>query len=936
VFGTAVREYRRRLCLSQEELASRTGLSVRTVGKLEAGQIASPRSATVRLLADVFGLSGVERDRFCDAANPPLTFGAPAAAVAGAGGAGRPATLAQSVAPAQLPADVAGFTGRARHLAVLDALLSEGDGPAAVVIGAIAGTAGVGKTALAVHWSHRARDRFPDGQLFVNLRGFAATPPLRPIEALTRFLHALGVPPEQVPMDVEEAAALYRSLLAERRMLVVLDNASEPDQVRPLLPGSPLCRVLVTSRDEMAGLVARDGARRLGLHVLAAPESHDLLGRLLGPERAAAQPQQLAELAELCAHLPLALRIAAANLDRGGYPTVGDYVAELRAADRLVALAVDGDAQAAVRAAFDLSYANLPESTRRLFRLVGLVPGPDVTPDAAAALLDATSEEARQLLSRLADAHLIERTAGAEPRSPDRPRRDRFTCHDLLREYAREQAMTQESGTRRQAAMDRLFEYYLHTAAAATALLDPDKLRLPLPDRMRDRRDALAFADDVQAVSWLDAEQSNLVAAITHAAAHGPRPMAWLLADSLRGYYRLRAVDWQTVALSALAAAEADNEPRAQTTAHLSLGRLRARVGRYAEAIDHYNHALALARQSGWLEAQAAALLNAGVAHTELGQLVEAADRARSALAILRQIGPPSRTAAALNNLGLTLAHLGRSVEATDYYTQALELYRRVGYRAGEAMALGNLAWLYHDIGRTEEALAHLHEALALYPGTDDQLMQAMTLNTLAVIHCDAGRYRQAFEAARSALALARELDGRRAEAWALCQLARTHEQVGQHKQAVPLYHQALRLAREGRDRLPELDILIGLANAGRKFGTLGEATEHAKQALSLARRYGYRVREGRARTALAGLYLDAGDPDRAIDEATRAAAIQRETGHRLGEADTLAILGDAVSQRDGPAAAIPHWRQALALYTAIGAPRADELSALLASVSDP
>jgi tetratricopeptide (TPR) repeat protein/transcriptional regulator with XRE-family HTH domain len=887
-FGALLRQHRIAARLTQEQLASLAQLSSRTVGDLERGRVRRPQPPSVRLLADALGLTDAERDRFEQAAHAEYWVGRlqgdERGVLAGIGSG--------AVALAQLPPDVAGFTGRSVELAGLEALIA--DGPEQPTISVIVGAAGVGKTTLAVHWAHGARDRFPDGQLFANLRGFAATPPSRPIDVLTRFLHALGVPAEQVPMDAEEATSLYRSLLADRRMLVVLDNAAEPDQIRPLLPGGPHCRVLATSRDDLAGLVARDGARRLVLQVLAAPESYGLLARLLGAERAAAEPQHLAELAHLCAHLPLALRIAAANLDRGGYPTVSDYLVELRSEDRLAAFAVDGDPQAAVRAAFDVSYAKLPQPARRLFRLLGLVPGPDITMDAAAALLDATVEETRRLLKWLAGAHLLERAAGVE---------HRFTCHDLLREYARERARAQESAAQRRAATARLFGHYLHVAAAAARILDPDKLRLPLPDLTKCRCAVPAFTDGVQALSWLDAEHANLVAAITHAAAHGPRSMAWLLADSLRGYDRRRmhAVDWQTVALSALAAAEADNEPRAQVMARLSLGLLHVRAGSYVEALDQYDRALVLARRIDWLEAQAAALVNIGAAYSDMGQLADSADRLGSALAILRTIGPATQPAAAMNNLGLTLTHLGRPVEAADHYLQAIELYRRLGNRTGTAIALANLAALCHDTGRTEEALAHLREALGLCSGTQDQLLQALALSTLAEVRCDAGHHGLALEAAKTALATARDLGAPRFEAAALYQVARTHEWMGELKPAVEQYREALLLACGSNDRLPELDVRIGLANAGRQLGALDEATGHAEQALALAQRYGYRMREGRARTVLAALHLDAGDIDRAIDEATRAAAIQRETGHRRGEADALVLLDDAFSRRTEP-----------------------------------
>ncbi|HVQ91156.1 MAG TPA: AfsR/SARP family transcriptional regulator, partial [Mycobacteriales bacterium] len=373
--------------------------------------------------------------------------------------------------PAQLPAAVAAFTGRDRHLRELDGLLATGAAarPPVLVISTIAGAAGVGKTALAVHWARRVAGAFPDGQLHVNLRGHAAGPPVRPLEALAGFLHALGVPPADVPSEVEQAAALYRSVLAGKRVLVVLDNARHPDQVRPLLPSEPGCLVIVTSRDQLGGLVARDGAVRLALDVLTPAEARLLLARLLGADRVAAEPLAAAELAELCGRLPLALRIAAANLGAAPRTTIARYTSQLAAGDRLAALEVDGDPQASVRAAFELSYRDLPGAAQRLFRLLGLVPGPDLTPPAAAALAAVPVEQAARLLDRLAAAHLVEH------RVPGR-----YGCHDLLRRYAAERAGSDDPAADRQAALGRLVDFYLHSVAAAAERLYPHLLRPPL------------------------------------------------------------------------------------------------------------------------------------------------------------------------------------------------------------------------------------------------------------------------------------------------------------------------------------------------------------------------------------------------------------------------------------------------------------------------
>jgi tetratricopeptide (TPR) repeat protein/DNA-binding XRE family transcriptional regulator len=653
--GARLGAWRQRALLTQEQLADRAGVSVRTIRQLEAGQVHHPRSDTLRRLADALGLTEEERAALATAIGGTGAH-APMASVGGAG--------------CQLPMDVAGFTGRADSLTWLDRLLTAGAETAAtVVISAIGGTAGVGKTALAIHWAHQIRADFPDGQLYVNLRGYAPAPPMRSVEALAHFLHALGIAAEQVPVELEEAAALYRTLLTDKRILVVLDNARDAEQVRPLLPGSSGCLVVVTSRDRLAGLVATHGAHRLGLDVLAPSEAVVLLAHILGEERVAAEPQATAAVAEACGFLPLALRIAAANLLDQPQDSIADYVSRLRAGDRLGELAVDGDPQAAVGVAFDTSYATLDPQAQRLFRSLGLIPGPDVTAPAAAALTGMQRPAVEQVLDRLAGAHLL------EPRAPGR-----FGFHDLLRLYARQRSEAEDSEAERQAALGRLLEWYLHTAATATQLLYPTMVRLPLPPATS-HLPVPAFSDRAQALAWLDAERPNLVAAVQHAAGHGPRPSAWLLADALHGYLwqGMYVVDWSAVAEAALAAAQAEGGPRAQSSAQLSLADLNLCLSRYRQAIEHYSRALALNQQTGWLEAQAATLSKLGVAYARSGRLAEAAHHHHRALALNQRIGRLGGQATNLGNLGVVYLEQGRLEAAFDHHAQALALFRQLG-----------------------------------------------------------------------------------------------------------------------------------------------------------------------------------------------------------------------------------------------------------------
>ena len=826
---------------------------------------------------------------------------------------------ARAAVIAQLPPDVAGFTGRTVELGQLNRLEQPDADPTAVPITVITGTAGVGKTALAVHWAHRVRDRFPGGQLYVNLGGYQSTPPLRPLEALTGFLRALDVPTDQIPIDADEVAGLYRSLLADRRMLVLLDNARSPDQVRPLLPGGPGCRVVVTGRDRLSGLVARDGADLLDLDVLSPAEAHLLLGRVLG-RRVEAESAAAAELAQVCAFLPLALRIAAANLtDRAR--TIAGYVAELRASNRLAALAVDGDEQAAVRAAFDQSYAELAPEARRLFRLLGLVPGPEVTSEAAAALVGTSPESAAQLLDRLAGAHLLGQHAPG-----------RFGFHDLLRLYARGRTEAEDSEPERQAALGRLLDWYLHTTAATTQLLYPNVVRLPLPPASS-QLPVPAFSDRAQALAWLDAERSDLVAAVQHAAEHGPRPSAWLLADALHGYLwqGMYVVDWSAVAEAALAAAQAEGAARAQSSAQLSLADLNLCLSRYGQAIEHYSRALALNQQTGWLEAQAATVSKLGVAYARSGRLAEAADHHRQALTLNQRIGRVGGQATNLGNLGVVYLEQGRLQVAFDHHAQALALFGKLGYRDSQGTALAWLGEIDHALGRFDGAVDHANAALAIQREVGDRGGEADTLRTLAGIHRDTGRHDQAFELATTAAALAGDTGERRLQADALNTLASVHLHRGSLPQARDSYGQALELARATQSRYPEVVTLVGLATTDQRAGRHDQALVVANQALTLARQAGFRLLEGQALTTLASIQLAQDQRHRAIQLASEALAIQRDTGHRLGQAHTLLVLGHALHPEAADAALL-HWQQALALFSEIGTPQADHAHALVRS----
>jgi transcriptional regulator with XRE-family HTH domain/tetratricopeptide (TPR) repeat protein len=703
-----LRTWRERAILTQEQLAERAGVSVGTVRGVESGRIRRPRSDSLRLLADGLELSEAERSALV-ASGRGLVDG-PGGAPEG-GGTDAPnvgSDLAQSppAVPAQLPADLSGFTGRDSYLKELDELApSEVDGGgAAVVISAIAGMAGIGKTALALHWAHRVRDRFPDGQLYVNLRGYSAAQPMRPLEALSGFLLGLGVPAELVPVELEQAGAMFRSRLAVKRVLVVLDNAASAAQARPLLPGVAGCLVVVTSRDRLSGLVASHGAHRISLDMLTPPEARELLVAVLGADRVAADTDALDALARCCGYLPLALRIAAAHLlDQPGRP-VADLVAELDR-DRLSTLEVAGDEQNAVRAAFDLSYAALPAEARRVFRLLGLVPGPDVTVEAVAALAGIPQRPAQRLLDGLAASHLVlEHTAG------------RYALHDLLRQYAADRVVAEDGQEARDMALGRLFDWYVASTGRTADLLYGEMLRLDLP--ANPQRAARLSTDGTDgATAWLRAEQANLIAAIRHTASVGPHRVAWLLADALRGFfYRGRAtVHWLDVASAGLAAAEAEGDGRAMAAMHLNLGSANFCLERWDLAVHHLALSRDLAQQAGWEGAAARIATNLAILHCELGEPRAALAEMDALLGKAERTANPHAVASLLGNIGWIHRESGLAASAGRHLHRALTLHRELGHDGRAGIDLENLGVVCHDLGRLNEACEHLTAALAIH-----------------------------------------------------------------------------------------------------------------------------------------------------------------------------------------------------------------------------
>jgi tetratricopeptide (TPR) repeat protein len=770
--------------------------------------------------------------------------------------------------PAQLPADLAGFVGRHAQLAALDAM------PAAAVI--ISGPAGVGKTALAVRWARRNRQRFPDGQLYVDLRGHSEVPPLRPIEALARLLYGLGVPVERVPVDVDDASALFRTLMADRGVLVLLDNARDAGQVRPLLPGSGASVVLVTSRDQLSGLVARDGAHRLAVELLTPEESLALLAGAISVDRVDAERTAVAELADLCSHLPLALRIAAANLAGRPRTPIARYVAELRASSQLSGLEIAGDPQASVRQAFDLSYQTQPDSARTIFRLLSLVPGPDFDIAAVTVMAAMSAPAVRDELSRLVHSHLVtDQDTG------------RYTQHDLLRAFGRERSDEEDTEAERSAAVGRLLNHYLGRSVGAAALAYPQVLRLP------PQVEPVPFTDASAAVAWLDTERANLVAAIQSAAAVGPHEMAWLLADALRGYFasRRHAVDWLATADAALAAAQTARNPLGLAAAELTLGIAWRSLSRYPAATDHLTAALTHSQQAGWHEGEVSALGGLATVYGETGHLSRARDMFDHTLTLSDRLGLAANHAMHLGNRGVVRLWLGDLADAVADFTAALDRHRTSGSRTGQALMLTNLGWTYHYLGRQEPAEESLHAGLALQREMGDRYGEILACAGLAELYAVTGRTDEALAWAATAHELAVTTGDHGAQTLTLIANANTYRAAGQPHQAAHHGAQALHHAGEAQHRGLLTEAHLAVAHAHLDLGQDGPASHHAEHALTIARQDNYQILEATALTLLADIQSRRGQHATAIHLAERALTKHRLTGHHRGETHTVTLL---------------------------------------------
>jgi len=809
-----LRELRRRHARAQggagltyRDLAAATGWSHGIIGEYLSGRVLPPTGRFDTLIA-LLGASSAEQGAFATARDRVEENR-------------RRTEPARPAVPRQLPMDVPGFTGRASQLAELDNLLEcQGQRPAAL-ISAVAGTAGVGKTALALHWAHRVAAQFPDGQLYVDLRGYDPQRPLAPAEALAQFLRAMGVDGDQIPADEAESAARYRTMLAGRRMLVVLDNAYRADQVRPLLPGSASCFVLVTSRDDLAGLVARDGACRVDLDLLTAAEAVTLLRRLIG-HRVDAEPDCAAALAERCNRLPLALRIAAELAAAHPDMTLSDVLDGLQdEQDRLDLLQVAQDPRTAVRSVFSWSCQHLTSDAARAFSLLGLHPGPDTDAYALAALAGIPLRRARALLAELARAHLVALVS-----------QGRYAMHDLLRAYAAERATQTLGAAERDAARACLFGYLLSTAAAAMDTLFPHEhdLRPQPPPALSP---APAVTEPAAAARWIDQQRPALTAAAVQAARHGwPRHSV----DLSRVLWRALEVGGHYTEALAIhsAAAEAAAEHGGRADVLANLGSIHWWLGNHRTAQECFEQSLAGHREAGESAGEARALGRLGLVCERLGDYPAAVARMREALAICQRTGNRYGEGTHLINLGTLHRRLGQYAEAAEHQRAAAAVFTGLGELRLEGYALGNLGATESLLGRHTEALAHLDRALVNCQRAADRGGEGSALGTIGAVYRRLRQYPEALDYLHRALAISRETGDRSLETETLGTLADTLHDMGQTGPALARFRAALALASKAGDRFEQARALDGIARALAGAGQHGQAREHWLRALAI------------------------------------------------------------------------------------------------------
>jgi tetratricopeptide (TPR) repeat protein/transcriptional regulator with XRE-family HTH domain len=863
-FAGLLRTLRAQAQLTQEELAEASGVRPRTVSDLERGVATTPQRETIRRLADALQLSGPPRAQFEAVARGRVV----------------PATASGSAAATRtLPRDVPSFTGRHQELQELVGVAAGAAGSGGVVsIHAIGGMAGVGKTAFAVHAAHQLADRFPAGQIFLPLHGHTpGQAPVGPADALASLLVTLGVPAGQIPSGLEARMALWRDRLTEKQLLLILDDAASSDQVRPLLPGAGGSLVLVTSRRHLSAL---DDATAVSLDTLSPGEAGALLVRLAGRAGLSAGDPAVGEISRLCGFLPLAIGMVARQLHHHPAWTAEGRAAELAAAvDRLELMETEN---LSVAAAFNLSYADLTEDQQRLFRRLGLHPGPDVDAYSAAALDGTDLSPARRGLEALYDQYLI-----AEPA------RGRYRMHDLIREHARVLARRLDPGDDRDQATLRLLDYYQHTAAIADALVAVQSRPAPASaSAVTAVPTALpAIADHEQALAWLRAERHNLLACLDYATGTGQYARVIALTAGVAVLLRrdCAAADAIACHTTAVHAARHLSDRLGEANALNDLGDVWLLTDDYPAAVRDLEEALGITRDLGSQLGQANVLSNLGVAQLMSGDWPGAARDLREAARLYRSLGDRRGRANALLHLGMGLRVTGDYPGAEQVLEEALSTFRVLGNRTGQANTLCNLGDMRQLTGDYPGAARDLEEALSIFRDLDSRGGQANTLCNLGDIRRLTGDYPGAARDLEEALSRQRDIGDRLGEANSLRSLGMLRRATGDYPSALRDLEEALGIYRDIGLRLGEAEVLNEIGTLNKDSGNLGQATSCHQQALDLARQVSSALDEARA---LAGL----GRPAAAAGHHTQAEVLLRqavEIFQRIGVAETPAVLAE-------------------------------------------
>ena len=755
--GELVASLRKTAGMTQEELAGASGLSVRSISDLERDRITQPRRRSLELLAAALDLDAVHtRALIAIARGAPLCW--PDQAVDEAAGAPLPVQGEREVPLRYLPGLTGGgFVGRLAELRTLKAWL---DGPDEadqhVTILAIVGAAGVGKTTLALRLGHQIAERFPDGQLWVNLRGFdPAGTSLSPAEAVRTMLDALGMRPGQIPVTLDAQVGLYRSLVAGRRILVVLDNVRDASQVRPILPSSSQCLVITTSRSWLLGLAANEGARVLNLDVLPASAARRLLAGRLGKERLAGEPEAADELIRLCAGLPLALGVAAARMSASPGLRLADLASQMRDTQTRLDVLDAGDPASSVRAAFFCSYQQLPPEAARMFQLLGLHHGPDITALAASTLAAIPLQRAHGALSQLVSGHLLSEWP-----------RGRYWFHDLLRAYAQELAGPGDTRAARRASW-RMLTWYLHTAAAASQVVNPTRRHVSLGAPPRHCVPA-GFASYDAALQWLESERVNLLGAVRHAAALGEHEIAWKLAVELWDLLDMGSywADWIKSIEIGIASARRLEDWTAQGWLLNHLAIARQQSGNSSGAIQAFREALDIRKRIGDRHGTAVVLANLGRALSEAGRLQAAVESLEQALAMSAETGNLAEQGRCHYLLSETQRRLSSFENAATSAQLAVDILRQVGNEREHSGALVELAFAKIGAGDPEDALAHASRAAEIARGLGDRQLAARTLAAMSHALLPCGRPEQAQETWRQAREIFTDLGDPHADDW--------------------------------------------------------------------------------------------------------------------------------------------------------------------------